>query len=135
MDKKPYWIGQDFEDQELFLAESAEGEVFEGWANYLKRLISSVTLISLQDLDEEQSFRNLGLDSLMILKLRNQIQNERNVKISSTAFWNYPDIKTMSSFLELTFGSSHSANSSENGHVQSDDDVNNELDQFINDLL
>lgn len=135
MDKKPYWIGQDFEDQELFLSESAEGEVFEGWANYLKRLISSVTLISLQDLDEEQSFRNLGLDSLMILKLRNQIQNERNVKISSTAFWNYPDIKTMSSFLELTFGSSHSANSSENGHVQSDDDVNNELDQFINDLL
>lgn len=135
MDKKEYWIGYDFTIGHEEPLIDPENEMPANWNTYLKRLISSITLIPLQDIHEDQSFRNLGLDSLMILKLKKQLETQKGISLSSTVFWNYPDIHSLALFLDH-FKENHSSITKKDVRTEmSDEDVNNELDALIRELL
>ncbi len=135
MEKKEYWIGKDIlMDQKPTLIE-LETETPEDWKSYLKQLISSATLIPIQDIDEDQGFRNLGLDSLMILKLKKQLETQKGISLSSTAFWNYPDIRALSAFLANSTETHSNKAIAAMEDTMSDEDINNALDALINELL
>jgi acyl transferase domain-containing protein/acyl carrier protein len=135
MEKREYWIGKDIlMDQKIILVES-ETKSPDDWKFYLKQWISFATLIPIQDIEEDQSFRNLGLDSLMILKLKKQLENQKGISLSSAVFWNYPDIHSLSVFLANQQGG-HSHKAKKTVQVEmSDEDINNELDSLIEELL
>lgn len=135
MHKKEYWIGSDIPTDQKESKAQGESGSSDDWKTYIKRLISTVTLIPFHDIHEDQSFRNLGLDSLMILKLKKQLETQKGISISSTVFWNYPDIHSLSAFLASSTGSHSFGTKQDISTEMSDEDVNNELDALIQELL
>ena len=135
MEKKEYWIGKDVLNNQKEALVQMGSETPKDWKSYLKGLISAATLIPLQDIDEDQSFRNLGLDSLMILKLKKQLEAQKGISLSSTAFWNYPDIHSLAAFLDnQEAGRSNKVKSIVQTEM-SDEEVNDELDALFKELL
>lgn len=135
MEKKDYWIGKDPTIDQQQPPDTAGVEISDDWKNCLKRLISTITLIPLQEIHEDQSFRNLGLDSLMILKLKKQLETQKGISLSTTVFWNYPDIHSLAEFLSDFEEDQSPAAKKDDQTAMSDEDVNNELDALIKELL
>ncbi|MGB0525383.1 MAG: acyltransferase domain-containing protein, partial [Flammeovirgaceae bacterium] len=52
----------------------------------------------------KQDFKSLGIDSLMVMKLKVIIEQEFGVAIQTTAFWTYANIKQFAKFLAKELG-------------------------------
>lgn len=62
---------------------------------YLKDQLTPILRIPPAELDAQKSFKDLGLDSLTGLELRNRINLHLSISLSATAVWNYPTIDLM----------------------------------------
>ncbi|MEM1168618.1 MAG: type I polyketide synthase [Cyanobacteria bacterium P01_H01_bin.35] len=71
--------------------------------DYLVSIVAKVLRRSKNDLpDPEEGFFNLGMDSLMALDLSQKIQVDLGISLSSTATFEYPDIRALAEYLEET---------------------------------
>ena len=72
----------------------------------LVRIVSSVTKALPQDIDTARPLRELGVDSLMTIQIRDQIARSFHRQIPITMFWTYPTLDALSGYLakELGFG-------------------------------
>ena len=66
----------------------------------LKEKIGMVVKQAPDALNLKASFKSLGIDSLMSIQLKNQLEKEFETTISVTSFWNYANIKEYVKFLE-----------------------------------
>jgi acyl transferase domain-containing protein len=144
--KKEYWIGISVQN-ELPELQSAVGandnskyQLME-WPELLRSLIADITYLQPASIRTEDSFRDMGLDSLMILKLRRRIEEVKGVQVKTPVFWNYPNIRLLSAYLGTD---KHISPSTGNiimpaimGIADSitDDEVNSALDKIIADTL
>ena len=62
---------------------------------YLQDQLTPILRIPPAELDAQKTFKDLGLDSLTGLELRNRINLHLSVSLSATAVWNYPTIDQM----------------------------------------
>lgn len=67
--------------------------------NKLKETISKVTKITTDNIQTQSTFKSLGIDSLMSIQLKNQLEKVFETKLSVTSFWTYPTIKIYTKFL------------------------------------
>lgn len=76
----------------------------EAWLmTYLEETIRKVLgFPSSQKLDRLQAFVNMGLDSLMMLELRNLLMERLNCKLPATLLFSYPTLSTLTQFLLQT---------------------------------
>jgi len=65
----------------------------------IKQKVSGITKATVSDIASGMTFKSLGIDSLMAIQLRNQIQKVTGITIAVTQFWKYPSIQQFSSFL------------------------------------
>jgi phthiocerol/phenolphthiocerol synthesis type-I polyketide synthase C len=65
----------------------------------LKETISKVTKIAIDKINTQSTFKSLGIDSLMSIQLKNQLEKIFEINLSVTAFWTYATIKAYSKFL------------------------------------
>ncbi|MCG7407079.1 alpha/beta fold hydrolase [Paenibacillus sp. ACRRX] len=65
---------------------------------YLKRLVSDVLLVPYEDIDENRSFDEYGLDSIIVIELTNLLHKGLK-EASNTLFFEYPTIHSLSEHL------------------------------------
>lgn len=65
----------------------------------IKKLISKETGISMDEIKENDSFFNLGLDSVSCIFLMDKLEKELKVELNPIHFWDYPSIDTYADFL------------------------------------
>lgn len=65
----------------------------------LKETIASVTKIAINNIQSPSTFKSLGIDSLMSIQLKNQLEKVFDVKLSVTAFWTYSTVKNYTKYL------------------------------------
>lgn len=59
----------------------------------LKRLIANEQNLQLENIQNQSSFFDLGLDSISAVYLMELAENELNVKLTPLDFWDYPTIE------------------------------------------
>ncbi len=72
-------------------------------AHLLNQLVHVLGLASAR-LDRTRSFKDLGLDSLTALELRNRMESSTGLKLPATAFWNYPTVAALAAELAALMG-------------------------------
>ena len=72
--------------------------------SFLKEQIGHVLRQSPSRIDEKSPFRNLGLDSLMGLELRNRLEAELSLQLPASVVWNYPTVKALAPHLASLLG-------------------------------
>lgn len=65
----------------------------------LKDIISKTTKIHPDKITSSSTFKSLGVDSLMSIQLKNQLEKTFELSLSVTAFWNHSSIKAYTRFL------------------------------------
>jgi NADPH:quinone reductase-like Zn-dependent oxidoreductase/SAM-dependent methyltransferase/acyl carrier protein len=71
---------------------------------HLLDLLVRVLGLSAHRLDSKKSFKDLGLDSLTALELRNRLEASTGQKLPATAFWNYPTVAALAAELAVLMG-------------------------------
>ena len=68
----------------------------------LKKHLSNITKIPSAKIKEDATFKSLGVDSLMVVQLKNRLQAELNIAISVADIWTYPTVEKCAAFLADT---------------------------------
>jgi len=71
---------------------------------FLCHQTASVLRMPKESLQTDTPLKDAGLDSLMTLELRNIIEREIDLKLSSTLIWRYPTIQQLAGFLASEIG-------------------------------
>ncbi|HND45746.1 MAG TPA: SDR family NAD(P)-dependent oxidoreductase [Chitinophagales bacterium] len=76
----------------------------------IKETLAKVTKISIDKISTRSTFKSLGIDSLMSIQLKNQLEHIFEIKLSVTAFWTHATIKAYAKFLidKLSFNKENS---------------------------
>ena len=67
--------------------------------NILKSLISEETGIAVAEINDTDTFFNLGLDSVSCIFLLDKVEKKLNAEINPMHFWDYPSLDTYTDFL------------------------------------
>ena len=65
----------------------------------LKSLIAEETGIAVTEINDTDTFFNLGLDSVSCIFLLDKVEKKLNVEINPIHFWDYPSLDTYTDFL------------------------------------
>ena len=65
----------------------------------MKEIISAETGIAVSEIQDTDSFFNLGLDSVSCIFLMDKLEKELHIELNPIHFWDYPSIDTYSDFL------------------------------------
>ncbi len=69
----------------------------------LKKIIAEETGIDLKDIQDSDSFFNLGLDSVRCIFVMEKLEGKYGITLNPIAFWDYPTIDTYADFLILEY--------------------------------
>jgi len=67
--------------------------------NILKSLISEETGIAVAEINDTDTFFNLGFDSVSCIFLLDKVEKKLNAEINPMHFWDYPSLDTYTDFL------------------------------------
>ena len=68
-------------------------------SNYLKEVVGQIIGIAASKVSVTSAFRSLGMDSLMVLELKNRLDAALDRTLSVTSLWNYPTIADLVPYL------------------------------------
>lgn len=75
--------------------EAAKEIIQQQMINY----IAQITKIASSKIKTDETFKSLGIDSLMALQLKNKIQAAYNLQLNVSSIWSYPTVEKYSTFL------------------------------------
>jgi phthiocerol/phenolphthiocerol synthesis type-I polyketide synthase C len=90
--------------REIFAAAVAGAPRRVAIETFLQQQIARVLRQSASRIDVRAPFRNLGLDSLMGLELRNRLDTELSLHLPATVVWNYPTVRSLALHLASLLG-------------------------------
>lgn len=95
----------------------------------IKETLAKVTKISIDKISTRSTFKSLGIDSLMSIQLKNQLEQIFEIKLSVTAFWTHATIKAYAKFLidKLNFDKENSFEETEH-RIQKSVVTSNEIE-------
>jgi len=116
------------------LLETPHDKRLELLTAYLQKTIAHVLRLPAARIELERPLGSLGMDSLLAVELRNQLEIDLNIPLSATLVWNYPTIAEMAPFLagklEGAAGSDTSSTLEPASDTGSDEDLA-ELEQTL----
>jgi len=71
----------------------------ESIVEIVKEAISNEMGISLSEINENDSFFNLGMDSVSCIFVMERLENTLQLELNPIHFWDYPSIDTYADFL------------------------------------
>lgn len=72
--------------------------------NLLKQLVAQITKANPRRVNTTTPFKGLGIDSLMLVQLRNLLDEETSLNLSVSSFFSYPTIKEYAQFINEQLG-------------------------------
>lgn len=73
----------------------------------IKKLISEETGVAIGEINETDSFFNLGLDSVSCIFLMDKLERQLHIELNPIHFWDYPTIDTYSEFIAKEYLTKH----------------------------
>lgn len=65
----------------------------------IKNCIATVTKMNIQKIKEDDTFKSYGIDSLMALQIKNNLQNELNIMLNVSVIWSQPTVNKLAEFI------------------------------------
>lgn len=65
----------------------------------LKEIVGKVVKLQAEEIHGKSTFKSLGIDSLMSIQLKNQLEKQYETALSVTAFWTHSNIRDYTKFL------------------------------------
>lgn len=81
------------------LSNTPKNDRIEILEDFIKEHVANVIKSPVDRLTTNASFKELGIDSLMAVQLRNAIDRDLGTKLTVTAFWKHPTISDYAEFL------------------------------------
>ncbi|MEM6524008.1 MAG: acyl carrier protein [Bacteroidota bacterium] len=66
---------------------------------FSKLKISEITNLKVEEIDEDEEFFSLGLDSVKALFVLQELEEYLDIEINPLVFWNHPTISSAGEFL------------------------------------
>jgi len=67
---------------------------------YFVDIVSRETRIATSDIKVDETFHELGLDSINAVFVMEKLEKEFDVSLSPLCFWDYPTIRLLSEYIE-----------------------------------
>lgn len=80
----------------------SQDEMAEGVSEYFKKLLSKTLKLPLKQIDTDSSFDKYGMDSVVVMQLTNQLEQEFG-SLSKTLFFEYNNINSLSRYFSDNF--------------------------------
>ena len=82
----------------------------------IKNYISIVTKIAITKIKEDDTFKSIGVDSLLALQIKNKLQEEFSLQLNVSAIWSYPTTNKLADFMakELKLSEKYAIKNEEN---------------------
>ncbi len=103
---------------------STEGRVISKWLSavdtnrLVREVISEGLKIPIEKIDDETSFENFGVDSLMAVLLVKSLEERFEIKLDPSIFMQYPTVKSLSDYLNRSVVSGPKAKAQPDDSVQ-----------------
>ena len=65
----------------------------------IKQHISQITKIPTSKIKEDDTFKSIGIDSLMALQLKNKVQSDYQLNLNIASVWSYPTVEKFAHFI------------------------------------
>ncbi|MCG8308938.1 MAG: SDR family NAD(P)-dependent oxidoreductase [Cytophagales bacterium] len=91
-------ISDNPDSDRIDLRDKSEEEAVRIIRDVIVRRVSGITKASEGIITDNTTFKGLGIDSLMAIQLRNQLERVLNLKLAVGNFWKYPSIAQFSNF-------------------------------------
>ncbi len=87
----------------------------------MKEIVSETTKAPKETIKEDVTLKNLGIDSLMAVQIKNKLQYELDLNIPVSSLWTYPTVEKYAAFLseELSLREKFDSEQIENADVAS----------------
>ena len=94
----------------------------------IKEKISIVTKISSNKIKEEDTFKSIGIDSLMALQSKNMVQSSFSISLNISSIWSNPTVEKFANFIasELQLAEKYN-NKTSRDVVNTDNTIENEI--------
>lgn len=79
------------------MSEDKQQHVIEA---YFIDIVSRETSIATNDIKVDETFHELGLDSINAVFVMEKLEKEFDVSLSPLCFWDYPTIRLLSEYIE-----------------------------------
>ena len=79
------------------MSEDKQQRVIEA---YFVDIVSRETSIATNDIKVDETFHELGLDSINAVFVMEKLEKEFDVSLSPLCFWDYPTIRLLSEYIE-----------------------------------
>jgi len=79
------------------VSEDSQQSVIE---EYFVDIVSRETLIPTCDIKIDETFHELGLDSIKAVFVMEKLEKEFDVSLSPLCFWDYPSIRTLTKHIQ-----------------------------------
>jgi acyl transferase domain-containing protein len=110
------------QDDDLVFGEltgGAEPGGADAFREQLHRLVAAELGVSLPALATDRPMRDLGVDSVMAVRIRHRLAELTGLELPTTLLWSHPTISGLASFLAgMLFGSERSPEEGERDHVR-----------------
>ena len=85
----------------------------------IKNYISIVTKISINKIKEDDTFKSIGVDSLLALQIKNKLQEEFLLQLNVSVIWSYPTTNKLADFMakELKLTEKYATKNEDNNTV------------------
>lgn len=83
--------------QSILVSEDKQQHVIEA---YFIDIVSRETSIATNDIKVDETFHELGLDSINAVFVMEKLEKEFDVSLSPLCFWDYPTIRLLSEYIE-----------------------------------
>ncbi len=91
------------EEAKAIEIEKAEFNSLEEERKYIhkqiKQHIATVTKIAFHKIKEEDTFKSIGVDSLLALQIKNKLQEDFSLLLNISAIWSYPTVNKLTDFI------------------------------------
>lgn len=86
----------------LEVLETNKKDAIPSLENIIIEKVAGITKASASIINNSMTFKGLGIDSLMAIQLRNQLEKRMGVKLAVNNFWKHPSIHQFATFLYKT---------------------------------
>ena len=130
VDSSPEPVKTSGPEKEACIAESQDVYSLPDLTAHIRQIVSACLKLPLRKLKDDESFRDLGFDSLMALRVKTKIESELNINCPIAHLWSFPTIEQLAARLFENFKKSDRLAAEE----KTFGDIVKDLDRILEDI-
>ncbi len=130
VDSSPEPVKNSGPEKEACIAASQDVYSLPELTAHIRQIVSACLKLPLRKLKDDESFRDLGFDSLMALRVKTKIESELHINCPIAHLWSFPTIEQLAARLFENFKKSDRPNA----EAKTFGDIVKDLDRILEDI-